>query len=144
MRIISGKARGLKLKALQGLNTRPTSDRVKESLFNIIAPLLHEAKVLDLFSGTGNLAIESLSRNASFAYLVDNYKPAIEIIKENIDKARFNEKVHILNEDVLIAIKKIGNANNIKFDIRINKRLKLPILVYWIKKELYITIGLYY
>ena len=69
MRIISGIARGTKLYTLEGLDTRPTLDRVKESLFSIITPYLERAYVLDLFAGSGALALEALSRGASFAYL---------------------------------------------------------------------------
>ena len=79
MRIISGKARGTKLYTLDGVNTRPTLDRVKESLFNIIQNDLLDADILDLFSGSGALALESLSRGAKQAVLCDNNIEAIKI-----------------------------------------------------------------
>jgi 16S rRNA (guanine(966)-N(2))-methyltransferase RsmD len=76
LRVISGKAGGLRLKTLEGLNTRPTADRIKESLFNIINPLLKGANILDLFAGSGALGIESLSRGAEFATLLITIKKA--------------------------------------------------------------------
>lgn len=86
MRIISGKSKGTKLYTLEGLNTRPTLDRVKESLFSIIQYDLIDATVLDLFSGSGALAIEALSRGAKKAILCDNNYESINIIKKNIKK----------------------------------------------------------
>ena len=93
MRIISGKARGTKLYTLDGENTRPTLDRVKESLFNIIQNELFDSTVLDLFSGSGALAIESLSRGAKKAYLADNNIKAIEIIKKTVSKSKINKLI---------------------------------------------------
>jgi len=116
LRIISGKAKGLILKSPKGFDTRPTSDRVKEAVFSMISPYLYDAKVLDLFSGTGNLSIESISRNASMAYLVEKNRNAINVIKENIARARFENKIQILSQDVFDSIKYLG-LNNITFDI---------------------------
>ena len=84
MKIISGKYKGRKLDGFDIDGTRPTMDRVKESLFGTIQNYLDNSIVLDLFSGSGNLGIEALSEGASKAYLVDNNKKAIEIIKKNI------------------------------------------------------------
>ena len=84
MRIIGGIARGTKLYTLEGQNTRPTLDRVKESIFNLIQFDVVDAVVLDLFSGTGALGIEAISRGAKKTYLIDNNKQAISIIKENL------------------------------------------------------------
>ena len=88
MRIISGKAKGTKLYTLEGNNTRPTLDRVKESIFNIIQNEIEEAKVLDLFSGSGAIGLEFLSRGAKEAVICDKSKDAIEIIKKNIEKTQ--------------------------------------------------------
>ena len=85
MRIISGTAKGTKLYTLEGLETRPTLDRVKESVFNIIHNEIIDSTVLDLFSGSGNLGIEALSEGASFAYLVDYNKKASDTIKRNLN-----------------------------------------------------------
>ena len=84
MRIISGKARGTKLYTLNGIETRPTLDRVKESIFNIIQNEIDGAKVLDLFAGSGAIGLEFLSRGAKEAVLCDKSKEAIEVIRKNI------------------------------------------------------------
>lgn len=114
MRIISGKARGTKLETLEGLDTRPTLDRVKESLFSIIQGYVYDATVLDLFSGSGALALESLSRGAKKAYSYDNSKKAIEIIKNNAKKTHLEEKIIIKNKDFKNALEEVENE---KFDI---------------------------
>ena len=114
MRIISGTARGTKLFTLDGLETRPTLDRVKESIFNIIQNQIKDSVVLDLFSGSGAIGLEMLSRGASKAVLCDNSKFAIEIIKKNIEKTHMSEKVKLYNLNFEDCIEK--NKNN-KFDI---------------------------
>lgn len=132
MRIISGKARGHALKAPKGLNTRPTTDRVKESIFNIIQSRLNESVVIDLFSGSGNLGIESLSRNANKAYFVDNNINSINSINENLKKTSLIDSSVVYQMDVIAAIEKIANQN-IKADIIFldppySKNLVTPIL----------------
>lgn len=107
MRIISGTARGTKLYTLEGLETRPTLDRVKESIFNIICNKIQDAKVLDLFSGSGAIGLEFASRGAEKVYLCDKSKNACEIIKKNIDKTHLERKVEIYNVDFIKAIKQI-------------------------------------
>ena len=99
MRIISGTARGTKLYTLEGLETRPTLDRVKESLFNIINHLIPESVVLDLFAGSGAIGLEFTSRGAKSVYLCDASKDAVNIIKKNIEKTHFEEKVRVINKD---------------------------------------------
>ena len=86
MRIISGKARGTKLYTLEGNNTRPTLDRVKESLFNIIQSEIPGSIFLDLFAGSGAIGLEAVSRGAKKAILCDKEKSEIQIIKKNIEK----------------------------------------------------------
>lgn len=107
MRIISGTARGTKLYTLEGLATRPTLDRVKEALFNIIQSEITDSVVLDLFSGSGAVGLEFASRGAKKVYLCDNSKNACEIIKKNIEKTHLNEKVELYNLDYIQAIEKI-------------------------------------
>lgn len=114
MRIISGKARGTKLYTLDGENTRPTLDRVKESIFSIIQSQIEDAEILDLFSGSGAIGLEFLSRGAKNAVLCDNSKDAINIIKKNIDKTHLEDKVEIVNSDFEKCLDKISNR---KFDI---------------------------
>ncbi len=106
MRIISGKAKGTKLYTLEGNNTRPTLDRVKESIFNIIQNEIEEAKVLDLFSGSGAIGLEFLSRGAKEAVLCDKSKDAIEIIKKNIEKTHMEDKTQLLNMDFETCLEK--------------------------------------
>ena len=116
MRVISGTARGKKLNSLAGLETRPTLDRVKEALFNILQFNIKEASVLDLFSGSGALAIEALSRGAKEAVACDNSNKAIKIIKENLEATRLIDKAEIINKDYIEALKKL-NKESKKFDI---------------------------
>ena len=116
MRIISGKARGTKLYTLKGYETtRPTLDRVKEALFSKINIELSEAIVLDLFSGSGALGLEAVSRGANKAYLVDSSSKALKIIKQNVDKTKLQDKIIVLQEDYLSALEEFVK-NNIKFD----------------------------
>ena len=114
MRIISGKARGTKLYTLEGTNTRPTLDRVKESIFNIIQNDIEDSVVLDLFAGSGAIGLEMLSRGAKKAVLCDNSKEAIQIIKKNIEKTHMTEKTEVYNLNFENAIEKVKNQ---KFDI---------------------------
>ena len=95
MRIISGKARGTKLYTLEGLTTRPTLDRVKESIFNIIQSKIQDSTVLDLFAGSGAIGLEMVSRGASKAILCDKSKDAMEIIEKNIEKMLLNNAFHL-------------------------------------------------
>ena len=114
MRIISGKARGTKLYTLEGENTRPTLDRVKESIFNIIQNEIEGAKILDLFAGSGAIGLEFLSRGSQKAVLCDNSKEAINIIKKNIEKTHMEQQVQILNANFEDCIEKLKNE---QFDI---------------------------
>lgn len=115
MRVISGKARGTKLSSIESLSTRPTLDRVKESLFNIIQNNLKGAVVLDLFAGSGQLGIEALSRGADKAYLCDINRDAVKMIKQNLEKTKLKDKAVVINEDYKKALR-ILNTNE-KFDI---------------------------
>jgi len=92
MRIISGICRGRKLNTLEGDNTRPTGDRVKESVFNILGTFVVERNVLDLFAGSGNLGLEALSRGAASCVFVDSSKAAMKVIEMNIAGCRFQDK----------------------------------------------------
>ncbi len=116
MRVISGSARGRKLKAPEGLTTRPTTDRIKESLFNIIAGDLYECRFLDLFSGSGGMGIEALSRGAEKAVFVDNNRNSISVINDNIKAVRFEDRAEVLNCDISSAVTRLGNRGE-KFDI---------------------------
>ena len=115
MRIISGIAKGTKLYTLAGLSTRPTLDRVKESLFSILQNKLIDAVVLDLFSGSGALGLESLSRGAKKAILCDNNPEAIKIIKKNVEKCHFEELVEIKRQDYKKCLAEINEKVDIIF-----------------------------
>lgn len=114
MRIISGKAKGTKLYTLEGLDTRPTLDRVKESMFNIINNQIPDSIVLDLFSGSGAIGLEFASRGAKKVYVCDNSKKAIDIIQKNIEKTHLSEKIEMYNCDFKNIFSKI---DDVKFDI---------------------------
>lgn len=101
MRIISGKYKGQLLNHFSADHIRPTTDRVKESLFNIIQSELPGSMVLDLFSGTGNLGIEALSRGAASVTFVESHPKSLEIIKKNLEKLKVTEPHQIHNKDVL-------------------------------------------
>ena len=107
MRIISGKARGTKLFTLEGLATRPTLDRIKESLFSIIQTRIPESIVIDLFSGSGAVGLEFASRGAKKVILCDNSKDATKIIEKNIEKTHLKEKVKLYNCDFRDLLPKI-------------------------------------
>ncbi len=115
MRIITGKARGVKLLTLDGLDTRPTSERSKEAIFSMLQFEIQGKTVLDLFAGSGQMGLEALSRGASRVYLVDRGRGAYEIIKKNIEKSRLSEGCVALCEDSLSFLKKQSGAE--KFDI---------------------------
>ena len=116
MRVISGTARGKKLNSLEGLETRPTLDRVKEAVFNILQFNIKEAIVLDLFSGSGALGIEALSRGSKEAVLCDNSNKAVRIIKQNLEATKLINKAEIINKDYVQVLKKL-NKESKKFDI---------------------------
>lgn len=111
MRIISGQNRGTKLNTLEGENTRPTLDRVKEPLFNIINFKLEDAIVLDLFAGSGALGLESLSRGASKAIFCDNSLKAIEVINKNIEKTKNQNKSIVIKKSYEKALEEIKNKD---------------------------------
>lgn len=104
MRVIAGTARSLPLKTLEGLDTRPTQDRIKETLFNMLQNDIPGAVFVDLFSGSGAIGIEALSRGAKKAYFVENNAKACDIIKENLLFTKFTEKSIIKKQDVYSAI----------------------------------------
>lgn len=116
MRVISGKSRGKKLVSLDGDNTRPTLDRVKEALFNIIQFKVKDAVVLDLFAGTGALGIEALSRGAKEAVFCDKVPDAIKVIKQNIINTNNLDKATIINKEYQEVLENLSKQNK-KFDI---------------------------
>ena len=113
MRVITGTARGVQLKTPDGMQTRPTADRVKEALFSIIHFDVPGAKVLDLFGGTGQLGIEALSRGASSAVFVDSREDACKIIRENLKRTKMEAQGKVVRCDYLEYLRRCGE----RFDI---------------------------
>ncbi len=105
MRVISGTARGVSLKTPEGLRTRPTADRVKEALFSILQFDLPGTRVLDLFGGTGQLGIEALSRGAKSAVFVDESDSACRLIRENLKRAKLDDRARVIRSDYLSFLK---------------------------------------
>ena len=113
MRVITGRARGIVLKTPDGMATRPTADRVKEALFNIIQFDIPAARVLDLFGGTGQLGIEALSRDAKSAVFVDEREDACRLIKENLRRTKMEQFARVIRSDYMAYLKTCRD----KFDI---------------------------
>ena len=116
MRVISGSARHLKLKTLEGLDTRPTTDRIKETLYNMIQNNIYNCNFLDLFSGSGAIGIEALSRGANQAVFVENNPKAVQIIKENLEFTKLSDGALIIKNDAVRSIKELEDKN-IVFDV---------------------------
>lgn len=114
MRVISGSLKGRKIDGFDLEGTRPTMDRVKESLFAIIQDKIVDSICLDLFSGSGNLGIEAISQGSKQVYLVDYNKKAVKTIHKNIETFQIEQNCSVLNSDFKSAIKELSN---IKFDI---------------------------
>lgn len=116
MRIITGCARGTKLKTPSGMNTRPTADRIKESLFNILQNDIIDTNVLDIFAGSGALGLETLSRGAASAVFIDKSADSIAAIEYNVQHTRLQDKAVIKRLDAVDAVKLL-EQKNYTFDI---------------------------
>ena len=115
MRVIAGKARRLPLKTVKGMDTRPTTDRIKETLFNMLQPDLPGARFLDLFAGSGGIGIEALSRGASCAVFVESDRGACACIRENLAFTRLGENARLIPSDVFAALARLEGEPS--FDI---------------------------
>lgn len=104
MRVIAGTARSLRLKTPDGMDTRPTTDRIKETLFNMLQPYLSDALFIDLYSGSGGIGIEALSRGARHAYFIENNRNALACIADNLQFTHFTNQATVLKQDVLSAL----------------------------------------
>lgn len=140
MRVIAGKARRLQLKTVSGMNTRPTTDRIKETLFNMINNDIYGTVFLDLFSGSGAIGIEALSRGAKKAYFVENNRKAIQCIKDNLEFTRLADDAVVLERDVISALSGL-KSKNITFDFVFmdppyNKSLEKEVLTFLVKTDL--------
>lgn len=116
MRIISGSYRGRKLKTLAGLDVRPTSDRLRETLFNILAAEVRDSNFLDICAGSGAISIEALSRGAAHVTLIDESRRAGQVIQENLRALGITDEARLLNRDALAAIKQLESEPR-TFDI---------------------------
>jgi len=108
MRIIGGTLKGKRLSSLRGNHIRPTADRLRESIFNILSGRIAGASVLDLFSGTGAFGIEALSRGAAFAVLIDKYRNAVRLIEKNVRACALEKKAKIIQWDITRNLKCLG------------------------------------
>ena len=116
MRVIAGSARRIQLRTPEGLGTRPTTDRIKETLFNMLQPELADCRFLDMFSGSGGIGIEALSRGAGCAVFVENNKEALECIRENLKKTRLDGQATVISSDYLSALQSLNQRGEC-FDI---------------------------
>ena len=116
MRIIAGMARGRTFEAPPGMDTRPTLDRVRENVFNILQHHVRGAKVLDLFSGSGGMAFEAISRGAESAVMVDHSRAAIACIRKNVETLRFSDRARIMQTDWRAAVETLRKEGAV-FDL---------------------------
>ncbi len=138
MRVIAGKARRLPLKTIEGLDTRPTTDRIKETLFNILQNDLYEIRFLDIFSGSGGIGIEALSRGASEAVFIENNKAAAACIQENLMFTRLDRQAVILHCDVLAALSRMEGQKPFQIifmDPPYGKELEREVLEYFSRRR---------
>lgn len=139
MRVIAGSAKRLQLKTLDGLETRPTTDRIKETLFNMISPYLYGCEFLDLFSGSGGIGIEALSRGAKEAVFVERNPKAVACIKDNLKYTKLDNKAVVLSSDVITALKKLGGTKKFDYifmDPPYNQELEKQVLEYLAESDL--------
>ena len=117
MRVIAGKARRLPLKTLDSLDTRPTTDRIKETLFNMLQTEITGCRFLDLFSGSGGIGIEALSRGASACVFVENNKKAADCIRQNLSFTRLEPDAVVMECDALTALRRLEDSGEQPFDL---------------------------
>ena len=137
MRVISGSARGRRLLSLEGLDTRPTTDRVKESVFNIIMPYIRGAQVLDLFAGSGAMGIEALSRGAKSALFAENNSAACEVIQKNLTDTKLSQNAALYRGDALSFLKSTKEKFSLVFlDPPYDGGFYLPVLTEIAEREI--------
>lgn len=134
MRVIAGSARRLTLKTIEGLDTRPTTDRIKETLFNMIQLRLPQSQFLDLFSGSGGIGIEALSRSASRAVFIEQNPKAAACIRENLKTTRLEEQALVMGCDVLSGLRRLEGMDyrfdTVFMDPPYNQELERRVLEY--------------
>lgn len=139
MRVIAGSAKRMPLKTIEGLDTRPTTDRIKETLFNMISEYLADSYFLDLFSGSGAIGIEALSRGAQRAVLVEQNKKAVNCIRENLRFTKLAERAEVYETDVIHALKLLEKKYEFDYvfmDPPYNQMLEKCVLEYLSSSEL--------
>ncbi len=139
MRVIGGSAKRLQLKTLEGFDTRPTTDRIKETLFNMISPYLCDSAFLDLFAGSGGIGIEALSRGAREAVFVEKNPKAMECIRQNLQFTRLEKRAETLQMDVFTALHRLEGTrcfDYIFMDPPYNQKLEKEVLLYLSESEL--------
>ena len=139
MRVIAGTAKRLQLKTLDGMETRPTTDRIKETLFNMIAPSVFGSVFLDLFAGSGGIGIEALSRGAKEAVFVEKNPKAMACVKENLNYTKLSEKAMTMTKDVLTALYQLEGEKVFDFvfmDPPYDQDLERQVLTYLSGSEL--------
>ena len=133
MRVIAGTAKRLQLKTIEGMDTRPTTDRIKEGLFNMISEYLADSNFLDLFSGSGAIGIEALSRGVAHASFVEQSKKAITCIRENLAYTKLADRADVYEMDVLNALSRMEGRkvfDYIFMDPPYNRLLEKKVLEY--------------
>ena len=133
MRVIAGKARRIQLKTIEGLETRPTTDRIKETLFNMIAHGLRDTSFLDLFAGSGQIGLEAVSRGSAYCVFVDNNRKACEVIKDNMNFTKLADQCMLMNTDAMSALRRLEGKYRfdlIFMDPPYNQDLEAEILSY--------------
>ena len=139
MRVIGGSAKRIQLKTLEGLDTRPTTDRIKETLFNMLSPYLYDCIFLDLFTGSGGIGIEALSRGAMEAVFVEKNPKAMRCIKENLKAVRMEHKAMTMTTDVMTALYKLEGEKQFDYifmDPPYDMGLERKVLEYLAESEL--------
>ncbi len=139
MRVIAGSAKRLQLKTLDGMETRPTTDRIKETLFNMIAPSIFGSMFLDLFSGSGGIGIEALSRGAKEAVFVEKNPKAMACVKDNLRFTKLSDRAVTLTRDVMTALYQLEGEKIFDFifmDPPYNQGLERQVLEYLSGSEL--------
>lgn len=139
MRVIAGSAKRLQLKTLDGMDTRPTTDRIKETLFNMLSPYLYDCIFLDLFAGSGGIGIEALSRGAMEAVFVEKNPKAMACIRENLKYTRLDRKALTISSDVMTALYRLEGEKQFDFifmDPPYNQELEEKVLEYLADSQL--------
>ena len=139
MRVIAGSARRVSLKTLEGMNTRPTQDLIKETLFNMLQYDLADCTFLDLFAGSGGIGIEALSRGAKTAVFVEQNADAVQIVRENLKATRLEDRAVVMHTDALTALKRLEGKYRFDYifmDPPYNHELERQMLEYLTGSEL--------